>query len=277
MTTFLITGGAGSLGRALIDHIDSNNIIRVLDNNEYGLSLIKNKNVRKLYGDVSDVERVRKAVKGVDVVIHAAAMKNIEITEYNISELVKTNITGTDNVISASVDANVNRVMFISSDKAVEPINSYGASKLIGENIALNYGLTQHHTLISVYRPCNFYDARGNALEIWKEQMKKGEPVTITDFDCIRFFIKTNTVTESILKSIEVMTGNELFVPSTPIIKCESVRSLIDSLDWDCNNIIYNIIGLRKGEKMYEKMMTEDETNKSSIDSYTGCYIIKKR
>lgn len=286
MTTYLITGGAGSLGseiakKMIEGHDDSGGShlsIRILDNNEYALSKMKSKYIRKLYGDVADKERVRKSMIGVDVVIHCAALKNLEVTEYNTSELIKTNVIGTDVVISTAVEMKVPKVLYISSDKAVEPSSVYGASKLIGEHIALNYNNMQRDTIVSTFRSGNFFSSNGNVFEVWKEQVDKGEPLSITDMKCTRYFIETDRAATIILNIIQAMEGGEIFIPDLTIIKEYSMSSLITRFlsEHNLENTKFiNIIGMRKGEKLNEFLMTKEELIRKHHCPALNCMVIK--
>lgn len=283
MTIYLITGGAGSLGTALIEQLlklKSTTTIRVLDTNEHRLSLLKDKRIRKLYGDIADKERVQKAMHKVDIVIHCAALKNIEITEYNTSELIKTNIIGTDNVIKSSVEANVKKLMFISSDKAVEPTTIYGASKLVGEHVALNYNKTNFNTRISVFRSGNFTESAGNVFEIWKNQWDKDEPLTITDIKCKRYFIKTSVAALTIIKAIELMLGGEIFIPDEHLMPEKPMSELINEFSemYDPHRLLKNYpkkeIGLRQGEKLTEQLMTVGEMLRYTHNEEIHCSVI---
>lgn len=282
----LITGGAGSLGTALVNELqkeENSNTIRILDNNEHNLATMKipyHSSIRKLYGSVTDKDRVKRAVHGVNIVIHCAAMKNLEITEYNTSELIKTNVIGTDNVIRASVEAGVGRIMFISSDKAVEPTSIYGASKLIGEHTALNYNQTSYpSSKVSVFRSGNFRVSKGNVFELWKEQLELGLPLTITDIKCTRYFIDTDIAAKTIVNCISGMNGGEVFIPDDVIMPEKSIIDLTKMFA-DNNNISrkelnLSFIGLRKGEKISELLFNEDELNRRIHDKELKCWIIR--
>lgn len=280
MTTYLITGGAGSLGTALISELvkkKDTSSIRVLDNNEHRLSLLKDPRIRKLYGDIYDKDRVHKAMFDADIVIHCAALKNIEITEYNTSELIKTNVNGTDNIINSSVDAGVSKVIFISSDKAVEPTTIYGASKLIGEHTALNYNKINKNTRISVFRSGNFTESNGNVFEIWKNQFENNLDLSITDIRCKRYFIKTNVAASTIIKILDVMKGGEIFIPDNYIMPEKTIPELLEEFsEFNHINRTYpkKVTGLRIGEKFTEKLMTIDEMQKCKTNTELHCSVI---
>ena len=273
----LITGGAGSLGMALLKEIDSrlheNVVVRVFDNNEHALSKINYPFVRKTYGSIADLERLRYAMRGTNMCIHCAAMKNIEVTEYNPHSVIETNITGTDNVAMAAIINCVENVMFISSDKAVEPINLYGVSKLAGEHIVLRHNETQPDTRFSVFRSGNFEESNGCAKEVWARQTKNKEPLTITELDCERYYIPTEVVAHEIMNTIQLMEGGEIFIPNECILIPKTVRTLLNEA---YGHIPYHkIIGLRKGEKMYEKLCTTREHDALEPAGYTDCNVIR--
>ena len=283
MTTYLITG-AGSLGVALTNELlkEPGNKIRVLDNSELALSKIKNDSVRKLYGSITDKDRVRRAVHAVDVVIHTAAMKNLEVTEYNVSELIKTNVVGTDNVINAAVEAEVQKIVFISSDKAVEPSSIYGASKLIGEHTALNYNQTSTPaSRVSIFRSGNFMVSNGNVRETWKSQLELGQSLTITDIKCMRYFIQTDIAAKTIINSISKMTGGEIYIPDDIIMPELSIMSLAkkfaESKGVYADELSFYFTGLRKGEKLSEQLFTVEESTRKIYNKELNCYIINSR
>ncbi len=285
MTIYLITGGAGSLGTEIVKELqkDESNTIRILDNNEHALATMKVKYpslVRKLHGSVTDRDRIRMAVHGVDTVIHCAAMKNIDITEYNTSELIKTNIYGTDNVLSASVEAGVKKIMFISSDKAVEPTSIYGASKLVGEHAALNYNHTHYpSSRISVFRSGNFMNSNGNVFEVWEDQLMNGLPLTITDIKCMRYFINTDLVSKAIINCISKMDGGEIFVPNETIMPEYSIINMAKmfagrkGISRDKIKIVFT--GLRKGEKITESLFKSEELIRRTHNDELNCWVIK--
>lgn len=283
----LITGGAGSLGVALVNEIQKteSNTIRILDNNEHSLASIKAPYpslIRKLYGSITDKERVKRAVHGVDIVIHCAAMKNLEVTEYNVSELIKTNVVGTDNVISASVEAGVKKIMFISSDKAVETTSIYGASKLIGEHTALNYNqISYPASKVSVFRSGNFMSSNGNVFETWEKQIKNKHPLTITDINCKRYFIHTDTAAKTIINCISEMNGGELYIPDESLMPeykiVDMATTFADNHNTSRSDVNLLFTGLRKGEKISEKLFTAEESVRKTWNKEIHCYIINNR
>lgn len=286
----LVTGGAGSLGISLVNELqktiddpEDDLKIRILDNNEHALAtmnILYPSLVRKLHGSITDKDRVERAVKGVDLVIHCAAMKNLEITEYNVSELIKTNVVGTDNVISSARDAGVGKIIFISSDKAVEPTSIYGASKLIGEHTALNYNqMSSPTSRVSVFRSGNFRSSNGNVFETWDAQLNLGLPITITDLKCMRYFIETETAAKTIISCIPKMSGGEIFIPDERIMPEMSIVTLAkmfaDRKGISREDINFKCIGLRKGEKISESLFNQDELIKRTHDEELHCWVVK--
>ena len=218
----LITGGAGSLGAVLARQLlfeHNARTVRVLDNDEYGLSKLKrtlhSDRLRLLLGDIRDVDRTRMAVEGADIVFHCAAVKNLEVSEYNPIEACKTNVTGTANVVEATLAARKppRKFIFVSSDKAVHHSTLYGATKFVGEKIVLWAQRIQDRTLFSVARPGNFLTSRGNVFEVWDEQLKEGVPLSITHPDMQRYFISTKAAALFLVEIAQRMRGGEIFIP----------------------------------------------------------------
>lgn len=255
MTTFLITGGAGSLGREIVQRLP-NNTVRVLDIDEAGLSDIKEMypDTRCLYGDIRDMNRVMLAMKGVDVCIHTAAMKNINVTEYNVPELIHTNVTGTQNLVLSAIEHGVKHFIFVSSDKAVNATTAYGATKLMGENIIKWGGRIQNKTKFTIIRPGNFWKSKGNVFEVWDKQKTRGQPLTITSDAMIRYFIEAGEVANIVIGLCGYTTGfNTTVIPKMKrYVIAEELRNRYPG------EPIKNI-GIRNGEKLMEKLWTAEE------------------
>lgn len=270
MTTYLITGGAGSLGKILTEQLSANqeNTVRVFDINEAEMANMGKPNVRLMYGSITDKHRLNFAMKGVDVCIHTAAMKNLEISEYNVDELVNVNIIGTRNVVAAAAENNVKKLILISTDKAVSPISAYGVSKLMAEKIFLWANKTQNPRY-SILRSGNFCDSRGNVFEVWNRQFEAGIPLTVTNDKMVRFFIKTDRVAELVLELSDIMTGGEILIPE---MKRYKMRDLL--ADFYPSAEIRDI-GIRSGEKLIEELMSREERSKQIIHC-RGYRIIKQ-
>lgn len=248
----LITGGSGSLGEAIAKLLDGN-IVRILSNDEWQLVEMerKNKGVRYLVGDVRDRERMYRAMNGVNIVIHCAALKHVPICEYNPIEAVKTNILGSINVIDAAIDNKVDKVLAISSDKAVHPINLYGATKLAMEKLftqANVYGGTK----FSCARYGNFWASRGSLIPQIMEQVERGV-VMITDRDMVRFWMTLEHAANFSLQCIDMMEGGEVFIPK---MTEESVIDVVRKLAPEAK---VEFVGKRAGEKLQEQLFNEDE------------------
>lgn len=262
--TILLTGGTGSFGRAFTSHLLSNRtfrgIIRIFSRDEFKQHsmLLQWKNdprLRFFIGDIRDLERLRRAMAGADLVVHAAALKHVPILEYNPFEAVKTNILGSQNVISAAIDVGVKKVILVSSDKAVAPTNLYGATKMVAEKIFVqaNSYTGGHKTIFSVARYGNVMGSRGSVLSVFQKQARDNHKLTLTDKRMTRFWITLEQGVEFVVKCIETMRGGEIFVPKIPSIK---VIDLVEAIAQDAK---IKIIGIRPGEKIHELLISEHE------------------
>jgi len=256
LTTYLITGGAGSLGREIVQRL-KNNTVRVLDIDEAGLSDLKEMypDTRCLYGDIRDLSRVMLSMKGVEVCIHTAAMKNINVTEYNVPELIHTNVTGTQNLALSAIEQGVKHFIFVSSDKAVHPTTAYGATKLMGENIIKWAGKIQNKTKFTIVRPGNFWQSKGNVFEVWEKQATKGKPLTLTRGLMVRYFIKTENVA-SLITSVsgDIKFSNTTIIPS---MKRYVIENELKDRYPDAE---IKLIDKRPGEKDIENLWSDSET-----------------
>lgn len=272
--TILITGGTGSLGKHLCKVLLEKYhpmAIRVYSRDELKQHEMRqvfgDKNIRYFIGDVRDGNRLKRAMEGVDIVIHAAALKQVPACEYNPLEAVRTNIIGTENVINAAIDNAVNKVISVSTDKAVNPVNLYGATKLCAEKIVLqgNAYAGGRNTLFSCVRYGNVIGSRGSVVPLFNEQKKKGK-ITITDDNMTRFWITLNQAVELIVKAIKHMQGGEIFVPKIPSMR---ITDLAEALAPECE--IENI-GIRPGEKLHEVLLMEEEAKNTVI--YDGMFVV---
>jgi UDP-N-acetylglucosamine 4,6-dehydratase/5-epimerase len=268
----LITGGTGTIGyhltKALLQYEPA--VIRIFSRDEhkqYEMSQdfqAYGKKMRYLIGDVRDEPRLLRALEGIDYVFHLAAMKHVPACEYNPFEAVKTNVLGTQNVIQASIEAGVKKVLFTSSDKAISPTNTYGATKLMGERLI---SATEHQkgaktTVFSSVRFGNVMGSRGSVIPLFKKQIKESGYMTLTDPDMLRYMMTPSQAIQLILKANEMARGGEVFVLKMPVVRlgdlADVMGSILKSESYN-NEIAVNIIGLRPGEKMYEELMTLDE------------------
>ena len=261
--SILITGGTGSFGKSfarkiLRDHKPERVIVLSRDElkqfqmrQEFPISEFPN--LLMLLGDVRDRDRVYQVMDGVNAVVHAAALKQIPTAELNPLEVIKTNVLGAANVIDAAIERKVNKVIALSTDKAANPINLYGATKLCSDKlfVAAN-GTGLHETKFSVVRYGNVVGSRGSVIPYFLAQRSTGT-LTITDPRMTRFFITLDEGVEFVLRSLDSMLGGEIFVPRIPSVK---VTQLADVIAPDCKQ---EVIGIRPGEKLHETMISEDD------------------
>ena len=274
----LITGGTGSIGSAVLSEVLKLNCktVRVLGSDENGLhnlslnlnnksdnffKLMKLNKIRFIYGDITDKDRMFSAMEDIDIVIHAAAMKHVPICEYNPYEATKVNVFGTENLISAALMRNIEKFILISTDKVVDPTTCLGATKLLAEKIVLNSNLTRgkKKTLFSVVRFGNVIGTSGSVLPKFIEQFKKNKKITLTDKVSTRFFVTVNDAVKSILQSVEIMKGGEIFIPKT--LNAIKIYDLVTALSKIFNKSKSKVIlsGLRAGEKVHEGIITDRE------------------
>ncbi len=262
--TILLTGGTGSFGHKFVEIMLAKykpKAIRIFSRDElkqYEMDkkFDGNRYLRFFIGDVRDKERVERAMDGVDIVVHAAALKQVPSCEYNPFEAIKTNILGAQNVINAAIDHNVAKVMAISTDKAVNPVNLYGATKMCMEKLfiaANSYVGPKRKTKMSCVRYGNVVGSRGSVIPLFKKQSSTGT-VTVTDKRMTRFWLTLKQGVEFVIRCIEEMHGGEIFVPKCPSTK---IVDLADALAPGCK-IKYT--GIRPGEKIHECLLTEDES-----------------
>ena len=270
----LITGGTGSFGQRFIEimlkRYKPKKII-VFSRDEYKQFLMKKKFnspcLRYFIGDIRDPERLHRAFHGVDIVIHAAALKQVPSLEYNPFEAVKTNILGAENVINAALDNGIKKVLALSSDKAVNPINLYGASKLCADKlfVAGNAYSGDIKTKFSVVRYGNVFNSRGSVIPFFREQKSKGV-LTITDKRMTRFWITLRQGVDFVLNCLDIMQGGEIFIPKIPSMK---IADLAKAIAPGCK---HKIIGIRPGEKLHEVLVPEDESH-NAVES-KNMYVI---
>ena len=268
--TILVTGGTGSFGQKFTEiclREYQPKGIRIYSRGELMQMQMSQKfnndRLSFLIGDVRDRNRLYRAMRGVDVVVHAAAMKQVPSCEYNPIEAVKTNIDGTVNLIDAAVDNNVTKVMLISTDKAVHPVNLYGATKMVAEKLGIqgNSYSGGKTPWFSCVRYGNVIGSRGSVIPLFKEQQKKGV-ITITDEKMTRFWISLDQGVRFVMNSIEIMKGGEIFIPKIPSMR------LTDLADAIAPNVKKEYIGIRAGEKLHEVLLTEDEARHAKEYDY---------
>jgi len=262
----LITGGTGSLGQALTKRLLKSDVdtIRIFSRNESKqiemASKITDKRIRFLLGDIRDYDRLNRALEDIDIVFHVAALKHVPVIEYNPFEGIKTNVIGSQNVIAACLEQNVERAICIGTDKAVSPINTYGATKLLMEKLfvtASNYlNQQRHRTKFITLRYGNVVGSSGSVIPKFVEQIKNKKQITITDPKMTRFSITMDEALDFILKASKLGKGSEIFVPK---MKAYSITSVKDSLFELLGDTGEEITGIREGEKLDEVLISDDE------------------
>jgi len=259
--TILITGGAGSFGQKFIEIVLKEynpKSVRIYDNRELAQVEVERKfndpRLRFFVGDVRDIDRLNRAMSGVDIVVHAAALKHVPVCEYNPIEAVRTNIDGAVNVIDAAVDNSVEKAIAISTDKAVHPVNLYGATKMVAEKLFIqgNSYVGSGRTILSCARYGNVIGSSGSIVPLFQEQKEKGE-VTVTDENMTRFWVTLEQGVRFVINCIEIMKGGEIFIPKIPSMR------LMDLVKVIAPEAKIKIIGARPGEKMHEALLTQDE------------------
>ncbi len=258
--SLLLTGGSGSFGQAFTRHLlEQPGVERVcvLSRDEAKQAAMRqalpDPRLRFFIGDVRDRDRLYRAMQEVEVVIHAAALKRVEVAEFDAAECAKTNVLGTMNVIAAATDAQVGRVVFLSTDKACAPLNAYGASKLLAEKLVLaaENARGKYGPHFAVTRYGNVAGSRGSVIPLWKEAASRGELLTITDPDCTRYYMTMGEAVALVDWTIRYMAGGELVVPDLPAYRVGDLAEAIGGRT--------HVTGMRPGEKKHELMIGYDE------------------
>lgn len=270
----LVIGGTGTIGEALVKKLLDYNpkVVRVFSRDEYKQFEMQQKlgdikNIRYLIGDIRDKERLDKAMHDIDIVFHLAALKHVPSCEYNPFEAVKTNVMGTQNVIDCAIKNKVKRVIYTSSDKAVSPTNTMGATKLLAERLiaSADYSKGGPTPVFAAVRFGNVIGSRGSVIPLWENQITKDREITITDPDMTRFMMSVDSAVDLTIKACEIAKGGEIFVLKMPVIRLGDLADVIvehigRKFKISTSEINVKEIGLRPGEKMYEELMTEDES-----------------
>jgi UDP-N-acetylglucosamine 4,6-dehydratase len=266
-SSILVTGATGSFGKAFLghalEHLDPQRIV-VFSRDE-----LKQYEVRQMFGDdprlrffigdIRDLQRLERAMHGIDYVVHAAALKQVDTAEYNPSEYVATNINGSQNVIDAAINAGVQRVVALSTDKASSPINLYGATKLVADKlfIAGNHYAATHPTRFAVVRYGNVMGSRGSVVPLFRRLNAEGKSLPVTDKRMTRFWITLPAAVRFVVDSFDVMQGGELFVPRIPSMR---ILDLIQAVAADAPT---HEMGMRPGEKLHEEMIAADDSRRT--------------
>src|SRR2546428_2944950 len=269
-----MTGGTGSLGTALTQRLLDTDIdtIRIFSREEFKQiqmqSAFNDKRLRFLIGDVRDKERLARALEDINIVIHAAALKQVPVAEYNPFEAVKTNVNGAQNLIEACLDKNVEMALAIGTDKAVSPFNTYGATKLLMERLFVSANLYKgnHKIKFLCVRYGNVLGSRGSVVPKFISQITKGEKITITDPTMTRFNITMNQALEFILRVLESGEGGEIFVPKLKAYKLGDLKDALLDLLKGKNQT--EIISVRPGEKYHESLISKDEIRNTFESKY---------
>ena len=279
----LVTGGTGSLGRSLTKRLLSYNTdsIRIYSRNENQQvkmqSEFNDPRLRFLIGDVRDLNRLARAMEGIDIVFHAAALKHVPVVEYNPFEAVQTNILGSQNVINASLEENVEICICVGTDKAVAPLNTYGATKLLMEKLfvtASNYlNPIRHKTKFIAVRYGNVLASNGSVVPKIIEQIKSNKKITITDPNMTRFNITMNQALDLIERATTTGKGGEVFIPKLPAYRVGDLKDILLDLFEGKNST--EIISVRTGEKFHESLLTIDELRNTYESEYD--YILMEK
>ncbi|MCP1143742.1 UDP-N-acetylglucosamine 4,6-dehydratase (inverting) [Lysinibacillus endophyticus] len=272
--TVLVTGGTGSFGRKFIKKALTLGVKKIIVFSRDELKQYEMKKefgderIRFFIGDVRDKDRLYRAFDGVDIVIHAAAMKHVDACEYNPFEAIKTNIHGAQNIVEAAIDRNVEKVIALSTDKACSPVNLYGATKLASDKlfVAANAYVGEKNTRFAVVRYGNVVGSRGSVVPFFKKVRHTGV-LPITDERMTRFWITLDQGVQFVLDNLERMQGGEIFVPKIPSMK---VIDLAKAIAPECE---IEIIGIRPGEKLHEAMIMEDDARHTV--EYEDYYVIQ--
>ena len=266
-SSILLTGGTGSFGKAFLesalrDHAPAR--VAIFSRDELKQYEMKQQfgnddRVRYFLGDIRDRDRLRMALHGVDYVIHAAALKQVDTAEYNPMEYVKTNILGSENVMLASIDAGVKRVVALSTDKASSPVNLYGATKLTADKLFVSGNHYSHSfgTTFCVVRYGNVMGSRGSVIPLFRSLAARGEPLPITDARMTRFWITLPQAVDFVVRSLETMQGGELFVPRIPSMR------VVDLAEALAPHAPTTEIGIRPGEKLHEEMISMEDARRT--------------
>jgi FlaA1/EpsC-like NDP-sugar epimerase len=275
--TVLITGGTGTVGAELARQLLQLGAaeVRLLDHNESAIFLVFERNrsddrIRPFVGDVRDAGKLRRVMHGCDVVFHAAALKHVYLGEFNPFDIVQTNILGVQNVIEAALEEEVDHVVFTSSDKAVNPTNVMGTSKLMGERLmtAAQSMRGSHRATFASTRFGNVVGSAGSVVPLFAEQIRDGGPVTLTDRRMTRFMMTIQEAAELVLKAAPLAKGGEVFVTKMPVIRiADLARVMVEALAPAYGHAQEAVeiveIGSKPGEKLYEELMSDEETRRA--------------
>ena len=273
----LIFGGTGYLGKAIIVELLKYNPKKVVvfsrdEVKHFNLSKLfaNNPKIQSIVGDIRDSERVEEATREIDIIFHAAALKRIDILETNPQESIKTNIIGSINIFNAAIQNNVQKVVFISSDKACSPVNTYGACKFISEKIFTNYDKNIIQTQFIVARYGNVLESTGSVIPIFKDRIQRGLTLTLTDSRMTRFIISKEQAVQLIFDALRYGLGGEIFSCKLPAMKITDLIEIFNNI-YD-QKVDIELIGLRPGEKLHEQLVNETEISRTYF--YNNYFVI---
>jgi UDP-N-acetylglucosamine 4,6-dehydratase len=259
----MVTGATGSFGKALIERVlESGESSRIV---AYSRDELKQFEARQYFhddprlqwmiGDIRDRARLETAMRGIDYVVHAAALKQVDTAERNPSEFIRTNISGSQNIVDAAIASGVQKVVALSTDKACRPVNLYGGTKLVADKLVIsaNHATGQHSTRFSVVRYGNVLGSRGSVVPLFLKCARRKESLPITDKRMTRFWITLDQAVHFVLESLDVMQGGELYVPRIPSMR------IVDLAEAVAPNTIMHEVGIRPGEKLHEEMICPDD------------------
>lgn len=274
----LVTGGTGTVGSSLVEYILANyspKLIRIFSRDETKQAIMKNHlkdhdlKLRFLIGDIRDKERLRRAIKKMDVVFHLAALKHVVACEYNPFEAIKTNVIGVQNLIDVSLENNIEFLVFTSTDKAASPSNTMGVSKLLGEKLvtAANYYKGESNTKFYSVRFGNVLGSRGSLIPIVEHQVMNNLPITLTHIDMTRYIMNMDKAIKFMIDTMEIAQGGEVFVLKMDIVKVIDLIDVLVSIfaekyDKKVEQIKINEIGMFAGENLYEKLFSIEESER---------------
>ena len=267
-SSILVTGGTGSFGKAFLryalDHLEPRRIVVFsrdeLKQYEVRQAFQDDERMRWFLGDIRSRDRLTRAMHGVDYVVHAAALKQVDTAEYNPFEFVQTNVQGSQNVVEAAIDTGVKKVVALSTDKASSPINMYGATKLVSDKlfVSANHYAAGHDTRFSVVRYGNVMGSRGSVVPFFQGLAARGESLPVTDLRMTRFWITLPAAVKFVVDSFDMMQGGELYVPRIPSMK------VVDLAEAVAPGATMHEIGVRPGEKLHEEMIALDDGRRTA-------------
>lgn len=287
----LVIGGTGTIGQGLVKELIKRNpkVVRVFSRDEYKQFKMEQElgrldNIRFLLGDIRDKERVRRAMEGIDMVFHLAALKHVPSCEYNPFEAVKTNVIGTQNVIESAIHHRVDRVIYTSSDKAINPTNTMGATKLLAERLmsSADYYKGGERPIFAAVRFGNVMGSRGSVIPLFKKQIIENKKITVTNPNMSRFMMSITEAVNLVLKASEYAVGGDVFVLKMPVVNLKDLAEVVieetcKKYDLPKEEIKIENIGLRPGEKIYEELMTKEEGERAEeLEEMFRIYPISK-